>query len=302
MSCIIYRTTNYALIICVWCLLTHWHEQSFDRLINQPAILKYVIFVTTIPISPFRLGGVDSFRFDDAAEVIMHWIPVRGDLQNTWMSVTWRICGGGTSAWKRVLDTLFWWKYYELNLLNRSRNTVLQPTWCFIGLRAIEYNVWLRVHGEVSLCEVGTHISMCRLFARRRLHKELYMYNVCHGAFWDSSFRSCLLSISLPMLRSSAKRFETNNSPFRRFYKFNYLTKWYIEWRKRHRQLPISHFNKFRQYLIKIADSWRRWVSHGRNLQAAHATSNPYGEEEVWFPNASTAKGVYSPPDHGYLK
>ena len=27
----------------------------------------------------------------------------------------------------------------------------------------------------------------------------------------------------------------------------------------------------------------------------------PFGEEEVWFSNASTAKGLYSPPDHGYL-
>ena len=25
-------------------------------------------------------------------------------------------------------------------------------------------------------------------------------------------------------------------------------------------------------------------------------------EEEVWFSNASTAKGVYSPLNHGYLK
>ena len=28
----------------------------------------------------------------------------------------------------------------------------------------------------------------------------------------------------------------------------------------------------------------------------------PFEEEEVWFSNASTAKGVYSPPDHGYQK
>ena len=161
--------------------------------------------------------------------------------------------GDGTYMWwgHFSLKACIWWKHYEFNLLTRPRNIVLQPTWCVVGLRDIEYNVWLRVLGEVSLCDVGTHISMCRMFARRRLHKELHLYNVCHGAFWDSSFRSCLLSISLPMLRSIAQRFETNNSPFLRFYKFNYLTKWYIEWRKRHRQQPISHCNKIYNILLK---------------------------------------------------
>ena len=41
-----------------------------------------------------------------------------------------------------------------------------------------------------------THLNgqtICK--TQDRVHEELYLYNVCHGAFWDSSFRSCLLSI-----------------------------------------------------------------------------------------------------------
>ena len=41
--------------------------------------------------------------------------------------------------------------------------------------------------------------------------------------------------------------------------------------------------------------------NHGRNLQAVKATSN-FREEAVFIPSASMVKGVYSPPDDGYLK
>ena len=37
-------------------------------------------------------------------------------------------------------------------------------------------------------------------------------------------------------------------------------------------------------------------------MQAGQQPPTPVGEEAVWFHSASTAKGIYSPPDHGYLK
>ena len=45
-----------------------------------------------------------------------------------------------------------------------------------------------------------------------RLAKDLDVYNLCHGAFEESSFCSCLLSIGLYRLRSTELRFETNNT------------------------------------------------------------------------------------------
>jgi len=39
-----------------------------------------------------------------------------------------------------------------------------------------------------------------------------------------------------------------------------------------------------------------------QNMQAGQPTSNPNRGGRVWFHSASTAKGVYTPPDHGYLK
>ena len=53
--------------------------------------------------SDFKIGRQDG----DGAGEVMHLVPVRGDLQNTGMSMTGRICGGGTSASKRVSGTLF---------------------------------------------------------------------------------------------------------------------------------------------------------------------------------------------------
>ena len=52
--------------------------------------------------SDLKIGRQDG----DTAEV-MHLVPVRGDLQNTWISTEECICDGGTSDSKRVSDTLF---------------------------------------------------------------------------------------------------------------------------------------------------------------------------------------------------
>ena len=43
--------------------MTFWHNKSFDRLRNPPAILKYVVFVTTSPGLPYAYTHVHSYFF-----------------------------------------------------------------------------------------------------------------------------------------------------------------------------------------------------------------------------------------------
>ena len=64
------------------------------------------IFAATFTVScssDFKIGRQDG----DAAEKVMHLLPVRGDLQNTRISMAGGICGGCISASKRVSGTLF---------------------------------------------------------------------------------------------------------------------------------------------------------------------------------------------------
>ena len=45
--------------------------------------------------------------------------------------------------------------------------------------------------GAITLRSVYTHLNgqtVCN--TQNRLHEKLCLYNVCHDAFWDSSFRS----------------------------------------------------------------------------------------------------------------
>ena len=60
-----------------------------------------IFFAATFTV--FRSSDFKIVRQDgDAAAEVMHLVPVRGDLQNTRMSMEERICGGGTSASKRI--------------------------------------------------------------------------------------------------------------------------------------------------------------------------------------------------------
>jgi len=43
------------------------------------------------------------------------------------------------------------------------------------------------------------------------MREDLDLYNIGHGAFWETSFRSGLLSIGLYTLRSTELCFERNN-------------------------------------------------------------------------------------------
>ena len=67
--------------------------------------------VLTLIAATFKVSRSSDFKIDrqdgDAAAEGMHLVPVRGDPHNTRMSTEERMCGGSTSASKRILGTLF---------------------------------------------------------------------------------------------------------------------------------------------------------------------------------------------------
>ena len=102
----------------------------------------------------------------------MHLVPVRGDLQTP--ECPWRdLYAMGALQ----LQSVYWVRYSDENIsLTRHQNIVLQSTWCFHGLHGVECNVRMRIHGKLSLCEIFTHISTIRMFARLRI--DCMKYNV----------------------------------------------------------------------------------------------------------------------------
>ena len=60
------------------------------------------LFAATFTVS-FKIGRRDG----DAAEEVMHLVPVRGNLQNLRMSMAGRVCGEGSSVSNHDCDMLF---------------------------------------------------------------------------------------------------------------------------------------------------------------------------------------------------
>ena len=57
----------------------------------------------------------------------------------------------GHLSFKACFEHAILMKHFEHNFLTRPRNIVLQSNWCFLWLRGVAYNVWMRMHGEQSL-------------------------------------------------------------------------------------------------------------------------------------------------------
>ena len=68
----------------------------------------------------------------------------------------------------------------------------------------------MRIHGELPLRNLYTRLNgqnVCK--THDRLHEELYLHNVCHGAFWDFArvYKSTNVSFDYKTLKKNKKQY-----------------------------------------------------------------------------------------------
>ena len=77
-------------------------------------------------------------------------------------------------------------------LSSPPRNILLLPDLGFLGFRGGNYNDWSRIHGERSYYLIHTYISTSQFMCKTqyRFREDLNLYQISHGASWETSFRS----------------------------------------------------------------------------------------------------------------